>query len=96
MKKKLVSLFLLLSIIGKAQNCGFDHLLEEMMTDPAKKAMIEKNIAKMSQVQTSTEVLAGNSPLFIIPVVIHIVHDGGISNISDAQVYDAIEILNED
>lgn len=96
MKKKLVSLFLLLSIIGKAQNCGFDHFLEEMMSDPAKKAMIEKNIAKMSQVQTSTEVLAGNSPLFIIPVVIHIVHDGGISNISDAQVYDAIEILNED
>jgi len=96
MKKILVFLFLLLSIVSKAQNCGFDHLLEEMMSDPAKKAMIEKNIAKMSQPQTSTEVLGGASPLFIIPVVVHIVHDGGISNISDAQVLDAIEKLNED
>ncbi len=96
MKKILVFLFLLLSIISKAQNCGFDHLLEEMMNDPAKKAMIEKNIAKMSQPQTSTEVLAGDSPLFIIPLVVHVVHDGGISNISDAQVLDALEKLNEE
>jgi PKD repeat protein len=32
----------------------------------------------------------------IIPVVIHIVHLGGAENISDAQVYDAMRILNED
>ncbi len=32
----------------------------------------------------------------IIPLVVHIVHLGGQENISDAQVYDAIRILNED
>ena len=32
----------------------------------------------------------------IIPVVVHIVHLGGAENISDAQVYDAMRILNED
>ncbi len=32
----------------------------------------------------------------IIPVVFHIIHDNGPENISDAQVYDAMEILNED
>ena len=32
----------------------------------------------------------------IIPVVVHIVHLGGVDNISDEQVYDAIEKLNED
>jgi hypothetical protein len=34
--------------------------------------------------------------LIIIPVVVHVVHNGGISNISDAQVHDAIRVLNED
>lgn len=34
-------------------------------------------------------------PRFIVPVVMHIIHDNGGSNISDAQVYDAVRILNE-
>ncbi|MBC7447724.1 MAG: PKD domain-containing protein, partial [Hymenobacteraceae bacterium] len=34
-------------------------------------------------------------PRFIVPVVVHIIHDGGASNISDEQVYDAIRITNE-
>jgi PKD repeat protein len=33
---------------------------------------------------------------FIIPIVFHIVHEYGTENISDAQVYDQVEILNED
>ena len=33
---------------------------------------------------------------YIIPVVFHIVHAGGAENISDAQVYDALAILNRD
>ena len=33
---------------------------------------------------------------YIIPVVFHIVHDHGWENISDAQVLDAVAILNED
>ena len=33
---------------------------------------------------------------YVIPVVVHIVHLGGVDNISDEQVYDAIDKLNED
>jgi PKD repeat protein len=33
---------------------------------------------------------------FILPVVFHIIHDFGAENISDAQVFDALRILNED
>lgn len=33
---------------------------------------------------------------YIIPVVVHVVHLNGPENISDAQIYDAIRILNED
>ncbi|MES2591811.1 MAG: M43 family zinc metalloprotease [Bacteroidota bacterium] len=35
-------------------------------------------------------------PIYIIPVVVHVIHQGGAENISDAQVVDAIRILNED
>lgn len=34
--------------------------------------------------------------IYTIPVVFHIVHNGGSENISDDQVYDAVEILNRD
>ncbi len=33
---------------------------------------------------------------YVVPVVFHIIHNGGVENISDLQVYDAIRILNED
>lgn len=32
----------------------------------------------------------------IIPVVFHVLHQNGLENISDAQIFDQIEILNED
>ncbi len=34
--------------------------------------------------------------VYIIPVVFHIIHDGGEENISNDQVYDAMKILNRD
>lgn len=33
---------------------------------------------------------------YIVPVVFHILHEYGSENISDAQVYDAIRVINED
>jgi PKD repeat protein len=35
-------------------------------------------------------------PVYIIPIVFHIINQGGTENISDAQVKDAVRILNED
>jgi PKD repeat protein len=34
--------------------------------------------------------------VYIIPIVFHIAHVGGMENISDAQIYDAINVLNRD
>jgi len=39
---------------------------------------------------------AQDSELYIIPVVFHVIHDNGEENISDAQIFDAMEILNAD
>ena len=37
-----------------------------------------------------------SGPMFIIPIVFHIVHTGGAENISDAQILDEVRILNLD
>ena len=39
---------------------------------------------------------ATTSPVKIIPVVVHVIHDGGTNNISDAQIQSQIDVLNED
>lgn len=38
----------------------------------------------------------GGQTIYVIPIVFHIVHEGGSENISDAQVHDAVSILNRD
>lgn len=34
--------------------------------------------------------------VFTIPIVFHIIHENGIENISDAQIYDQMDVLNRD
>ena len=46
--------------------------------------------------QNQTNEGIDNRATKIIPVVVHIIHNYGPENVSDAQVYDAIRILNED
>lgn len=38
----------------------------------------------------------GGSGGYVIPVVFHIIHNNGPENISDAQIYDAVRVLNND
>ncbi|MFT5009718.1 MAG: PKD repeat protein [Pseudomonadales bacterium] len=38
----------------------------------------------------------GDDEIYLIPVVFHVIHEGGAENISDDQVYDAMSILNRD
>ncbi|MBP6334848.1 MAG: T9SS type A sorting domain-containing protein [Bacteroidia bacterium] len=39
---------------------------------------------------------ASGAPIYIIPVVFHILHNYGVENISDEQVHDAMRVINED
>jgi len=36
------------------------------------------------------------TPLYVIPVVFHVIHMNGEENISDQQVFDAVRVINED
>jgi PKD repeat protein len=40
--------------------------------------------------------LRGGNPLRYIPVVFHVIHEGGTENISKAQIEDQVRVLNED
>ncbi len=54
----------------------------------AKQAMTEENKTKNPGFEKGI--------VYTVPVVFHIIHNGGIENISDAQVESAMEVLNRD
>lgn len=62
-------------------------LLKRAAGELQNKEYVESNINKTART---------NSANLIIPVVVHVIHEGGSSNISDAQIRDQIRILNED
>lgn len=66
--------------ISRSKKIGFYFLLAVLL--------------QLSSVKGSTKLAA--TPIYTIPVVFHILHMGGTENISDQQVLDAINILNQD
>ncbi len=85
-------------------HCGSTEAMNKIfIANPElKKAFLEREAISVLQDQqafaTGYSDNAGKQllPIYIIPVVFHIIHQGGTENISDAQVFDAIRILNED
>ncbi len=96
MKLNLISLALclIISISTLAQNapCGFDRMVR---TNSNAVQDFESVLLKYN---TSSKSRRGNSSgkIYKIPVVVHIIHNGGAENISDAQVLSQIRVLNED
>jgi len=96
MKKYFILInFLLLVFLLKAQNvepCYFDTYQRVN-----KKAIENAELEIQKGVISAKQNLRTHNPnLKIIPVVVHVIHDGGTNNISDAQVQSQIDILNED
>jgi PKD repeat protein len=48
------------------------------------------------EIETKNYVEQKAGTVYVIPIVFHILHNGGAENISDAQIYDAVAILNRD
>jgi len=101
--KKLI-LFLFASIIAasaSAQNdaprgCSTDLMwLEAIKKDP-QAAINRQKLLDFAKVFKGTQKRTSSSgiPIFTIPIVFHVIHNYGIENISNAQVIDAVDILN--
>ncbi len=71
--------------------CGQESMTDELLQRmPDIEARVRQDAARFATPETTSEALR------IIPVVVHILHEGGIENISDARVEGAIEQLNRD
>lgn len=104
MKKIFTILFALVASIGATaqhiqHRCGADHMHHRLRNeDPEFQQRAEDYNRQLR------ELIANNrqnrdgeeEEIIIIPVVFHIVHNFGIENISDEQIFDQMRILNED
>ena len=103
--KKFSSLFVfLLSVFAFSQThdhnrktCGADIILNKSLQEKPEKLIIrnqlEAHTKEFIQTYKNTSKMGQQ---YIIPVVVHVIHDYGIENISDEQIARAMETVNED
>ncbi|MFA8435701.1 MAG: GEVED domain-containing protein [Marinifilaceae bacterium] len=70
------------------------YLDEQLKANPELKRKME--ISKARSKQAVRGLKAERTTPYVIPVVFHIIHNYGVENISDAKVYEALEIINKD
>ena len=75
--------------------CAHDALLQQKLEDPiyqSKHVAFEKDLYNhLNGNNSNAEFLAD----YTLPVVVHIVHQNGVENIPDAQIFQAIQDLND-
>jgi PKD repeat protein len=70
-------------------------LKKEYLAEEARLKAIDSEAAQRGYSENTSREVA-MPPVYIIPVVFHIIHQNGPENISDAQILDQMRILNED
>jgi len=99
MKNYILLSILFFSLYSSAQNsnwCGTDKILQDLKnSNPGFEEHMHKSMLKASR-NNNLENINLEKATLNIPVVVHIIHDNGIGNITDAQIQDALTILNAD
>lgn len=100
-----ILLFILVPFLLKAQfkeplkfdNCFTDQLHKKMLNEHAVYNAKHKAIEKLNYSLKDHSIVSANRSMATqtIPVVVHVIHQNGAENISDGQVFDAIQHLNE-
>src|SRR4051812_49248702 len=94
MKQFYIFIFLLVSLSQFAQSdlhCATDLIMKKYYAAHPGAETQRRAIDIKSKQKRST-----SSASYLIPVVFHVLHQGGPENISDSQVKDALNILNRD
>ncbi len=77
------------------KSCGHTAVTRELWAkNPELKAKYESMIYNL--LKNSEKTIVNKTAIYTIPIVFHIIHEYGTENITDAQVYDQIDILNRD
>ncbi len=103
MRKFLPLAFILTCFSALAQTegrCGFLEAQEYLFSqDPTARQRVQQLIDAAEEPPggwTQSQARITSAPLYTIPVVFHVLHQGGSENISDAQIIDQVAILNRD
>jgi PKD repeat protein len=74
--------------------CASDQIIQKQMdADPNFQSVLHNSMMNAAQSRTEE---GGSRAVITVPVVFHIIHDNGVGNISDEQIYDALAELNID
>ena len=78
--------------------CLSDHVLQQNLEDPENWHSYQafRHAAMEYAANPANEIMRNQYGTRIIPVVVHILHDGNDNNITKAQIEDQIRVLNED
>ena len=77
--------------------CAFDSAQQAAFAQqPGAAAAYSAFLREVREMSPAALARLAAAPDVTVPVVMHIIHTGGTNNISDAQVNDAIRIINED
>lgn len=97
--KRILILFLIVICLGKKNfaqefSCGSYKLLTNTLIDDSDKLQLRKDIRKKHSINNSNNYRTTTN--ISIPVVVHILHNNPIENISDEQIMSQISVLNKD
>ena len=101
MKKLCLVIVVLLNVFftnAQQRNCGtMQHLDEIRQRDPGvDKRMDVENLYIKHWISNNTSSSKSMPNIITIPVVVHVIYKNSSQNISDAQIFSQIDILNED
>ncbi|MBX7095857.1 MAG: hypothetical protein K1X56_14135, partial [Flavobacteriales bacterium] len=98
--KPFLSLFFFLTVFHlhaqSDKHCGADEMRFQLHQE--KPGLENHALQKENELENFTQQFSHSAnrggPVYIIPVVFHVIHNYGAENISDAQIIDAIRVLN--
>jgi PKD repeat protein len=76
--------------------CGQHKLLRELLKSPERLKLHQAEQKQLLALEKNGFANRNKGVIYTIPVVFHLIHNGGVENISDAQILDGLASLNKD
>ncbi len=98
----IATLFLVTSInaqVNEVRWCGQQAAQEKLFNSrqgAREEAELAKQILEEHTLNYSESDRSGDEPVYVVPVVFHVIHMNGPENISDAQIRNAVDIMTRD
>ena len=97
MKNLFLLLLASLTLLSNAQNrCGTEAITSEMMANNPEYAISKAKVNAQTEKWIKDNPNYSEKTIITIPVVVHVVWNTAAENISDAQIFSQIDVLNKD